>query len=253
MPYCTQQDMEQRIGLPTLSELTNDVWQVAAPTSPSAALAAGGSLVDDTYYYVVTAVSEKGETVQSSEVNATTSGSNNSVAVSWTAVSQAKAYKVYRSLTTDTYATPCLVAQTTAVTYTDTGAVSPLLAGAPTEDAFLPNAAVVTDLIAEADATIDSVVGRTYTVPFTTVPTVIKNLSVDLACYLAFQRRPVNMGIPDSWKKMKDEVMEMLEKIADQSIRLPATATVASTSSEMNGDRGAEIDFNDEDSILYDF
>lgn len=253
MAYSTQQDLEQRIGLTLLTQLMNDVWQVSAPASPSANAAAGGSLADDTYYYVVSAVSEKGETVQSSEVNATTSGSNNSVTVAWSAVSQARAYRVYRSLTTDTYATPCLVAQTTAVTYTDTGAVSPLLAGAPTDDAWSPNAGNVAAVIANADTLIDAKLGMVYTVPFTTVPSIIRDLSVDIACYTAFQRRSLNQDMPKMWQKIYDDAMKMLDSIAEMTIRLPDTATVASASAAIDGSRGAEIDFNDATSNLYNY
>ncbi len=116
-----------------------------------------------------------------------------------------------------------------------------------------PNPAIVADLIEEAQATIDSIVGVYYTVPFTTVPTVIKNICADIACYLAMQRQSFNTDIPKSWQKTYDEAMKTLEAIVAGSIKLPAAATVASSSSSMNTDRGAEIDFNDEDSELYNY
>lgn len=105
-----------------------DVNDGAAPASPGAALAAGGSLADDTYYYVVTAFFSAGETVKSAEVNETTSGANNSVTISWTAVVGAVKYRVYRGTVSGTYTDYYEVTAPT-VTFLDTGASA--TAGSP--------------------------------------------------------------------------------------------------------------------------
>jgi hypothetical protein len=104
---------------------------IVAPTTPSASLAAGGTLADDTWYYRVTSVDDVGETTGCTEVNATTSGSNNSVLLNWDDMTGATSYRVYRSTTSSVYTSASdsglhFVAAVTASTYTDTGAVSPL-------------------------------------------------------------------------------------------------------------------------------
>ncbi len=254
MPYSTQQDMEQRIGLSQLTALTNDVWQVSAPASVVATPASGGSLAVDTYYYVVTAVSEKGETVQSSEVNGTTDGTNKTIGLTWATVAGARAYKVYRSTTSGSYTTPCLVAQVTVLLYNDAGTVSPLLAGAPTSDAFLPNAAVITTLIAKADHLIDAKAGQVYTVPFTTVPDVIKDISADLAVYFALQRRPVNIETPKAWQEAYKNALAQLEDISNMLLRLPTTATIASAEGNIvTPTTDPVVDFNDSDNAMSDY
>ena len=80
------------------------VGTLTAPTGLAAVLASGGSLTSGTtYYYVVTAIdSGGGETIASSEVNATPSGGNLTVDLTWTAVTGAVSYNVYRSTSTNT-------------------------------------------------------------------------------------------------------------------------------------------------------
>lgn len=61
----------------------------------------GGTLPANTYYYVVTWIdSTGGEGWASAEVNATTSGSTSSVALTWTAVTGAASYRIYRGTAT---------------------------------------------------------------------------------------------------------------------------------------------------------
>lgn len=59
------------------------------------------------------------------------------------------------------------------------------------EGAGVVNDARVTAAIARADAIIDSYCGQVETVPFTTVPAVIKQHSITLAIYFLFTRRSV--------------------------------------------------------------
>ncbi|PID40656.1 MAG: hypothetical protein CR984_02055 [Proteobacteria bacterium] len=51
------------------------------------------------------------------------------------------------------------------------------------------DASVVAEAIADADAEIDAYCGKRYPVPFTTVPTMVKKLSRDIAIYNLCQRR----------------------------------------------------------------
>ena len=97
---------------------------LGAPTGLAASLAAGGSLSSGTtYYYKVTAIDGVGgETTVSNEVNATPSGGNLSVALTWTAVTNAYRYNVYRGTSSGS---EILLAgtglPTTTNSFTDTG------------------------------------------------------------------------------------------------------------------------------------
>jgi uncharacterized phage protein gp47/JayE len=83
----------------------------------------GGTLTTATYIYHVTAYNSFGETTGSADqagVIATSTGEN---AISWSAVSGATGYRVYRTLTPNTLGG--LIVDTTSTSYTDTGAVTP--------------------------------------------------------------------------------------------------------------------------------
>lgn len=86
-----------------------------APTTATT----GGTLAEATYFYVITATNANGETVKSNEVSQATTGTASTVGLSWTAITGATGYKVYRSTATGTEA---LLETLGAVTsYTDTG------------------------------------------------------------------------------------------------------------------------------------
>lgn len=95
----------------------------AAPASPSAAAVSGGSLADGTYYYRVASITLYGEQVAAAEVNATTSGTHNTVRISWTADTNAKLYAIYKGATTGDNNLE-LLDIIAAKTYSGTGAVS---------------------------------------------------------------------------------------------------------------------------------
>lgn len=96
---------------------------LTAPTAPAAALAAGGSLTVGTeYFYVITALEGAQESVASAEVHATPTTGNQEITLTWTAVTGATGYKVYRGTVTGTE--NLLVATVmpgSTVTWTDTG------------------------------------------------------------------------------------------------------------------------------------
>ena len=94
---------------------------IAAPSGVSVAGAStGGSFTAGTYYWVITATNFAGETIASSEVNATLTGQTSSAVLSWTLPDGATGVRIYRG--TATGAENKLVAKLGAVTtYTDTG------------------------------------------------------------------------------------------------------------------------------------
>jgi hypothetical protein len=89
----------------------------------TAAVAPGGTLTVATpYYYVVTAVNAAGnETIQSAEATATPTSGNQTINLSWAAVTGAVSYKVYRSLTTNSFVTPALAGSPTTNSFADAG------------------------------------------------------------------------------------------------------------------------------------
>lgn len=86
---------------------------VATPTTLAAAAAAGGALADDTYYYRIASYRKYLGSYNASytfcysawsaEVNATTSGTDNTVALTWDAMANATGYIIQRSLVSDDY------------------------------------------------------------------------------------------------------------------------------------------------------
>ena len=87
-------------GIPMMPSQFCAPGSTAAPTTPAAASASGGSLDDDTYYYRVASITLYGEQIAAAEVNATTSGTHNSVTLTWTADANAKEYAIYKGTTT---------------------------------------------------------------------------------------------------------------------------------------------------------
>ena len=87
-------------GIPILPTQFCAPGASASPTNLAATAVAGGSLDDDTYYYRVAAITLYGEQIAASEVNAATSGTRNTVRLSWTADANAKLYAIYKGTTT---------------------------------------------------------------------------------------------------------------------------------------------------------
>jgi len=84
---------------------------MTAPTVPSCATpgtvtpgtsTSGGTLAAATYFYKITALNAAGETLPSPEASQITTGSTSSVSLSWSAVTNATGYNVYRSNSTGT-------------------------------------------------------------------------------------------------------------------------------------------------------
>ena len=82
---------------------------------------------------------------------------------------------------------------------------------------------VVNQAISDADALIDSYIGSNYTVPLTTVPQIIKTISVDIAIYNLYSRRMDTM--PDVRKDRFKNALKYLQDIANSKISLPGGST----------------------------
>ena len=236
MPYSSQQDLEQRIGTAQLTQLTNDTWGATPPQTVAVAPVSGGSLSVEEFY-VVTALNSKGETIASSEVNFTPGGGNNSALLTWAAVAQATSYKIYRSMTSGVYTSPCLLTATTLLTFTDTGSIETLLTGSPPPNASMPDSTIVSAMIAKADAEIDSIAGQVWVTPFipglptpgancVTLPNAIKQISIDMSLYFCFLRRYSSSDVSKEWVKVYGDAKDKLQKIGDLESKLDGSPTM---------------------------
>jgi phage gp36-like protein len=115
-----------------------------------------------------------------------------------------------------------------------------------TANSLVPDATVLNSILSNVDATIDSMAGQVYTVPFVTIPPIIKRIAIALACFEIMQRRPVNMAMPTGWIEAYKKAMQQLEDISNMLLRLPDTATVASSEADMVVGNTTRIDFSDE-------
>jgi uncharacterized phage protein gp47/JayE len=119
-----------------VAPLTGDVqsYQTTASGTSSASLpkptgvavvgaTTGGTLAAGTRYYHVTALNAFGETTGSADVSVVNTGTTSRNTITWNAVSGATSYNVY--VTQTAQSTGQLLASVTALTYADTGAVSP--------------------------------------------------------------------------------------------------------------------------------
>ena len=115
----------------TLGGGNNMAIEMVIPQSPSAALAAGGSLtVGTTYYYKITALDGVGETAGSVEVSATPTTGNQTINLSWTSSTAATSYNVYRTTTSGSYGATSYLTTVNTNSASDTGGTA-LTSGTP--------------------------------------------------------------------------------------------------------------------------
>ncbi len=87
------------------------------------------------------------------------------------------------------------------------------LAELTTETGSTPDAAVVTEAIAKADAEIDSYLGVIYTVPLSVAPARVKALSEDISIYYLYMRRST---VPEARQKAYDDAIAFLQAPGDR-------------------------------------
>ncbi len=101
------------------------------------------------------------------------------------------------------------------------------LAELTTESGSTPDAAVVTEAIAKADAEIDSYLGVIYAVPLSVPPARIKALSEDISIYYLYMRRST---IPEARQKAYDNAIAFLQLLAAGKATLPDTGGASRSS-----------------------
>jgi len=77
--------------------------------------------------------------------------------------------------------------------------------------------AVVSRSIEDADSEIDSYCRSIYSVPFSTVPKIIRKLSVDIAIYNLYARR---QGVPEDRLRRYKDAISLLKLLGEGEIRL---------------------------------
>lgn len=70
---------------------------------------------------------------------------------------------------------------------------------------------IVTQAIADADSEIDGWIGKKYSVPLTTVPDIVKKLSIDISLYNLYSR---SRGIPEDRKDRYRNAITFLKSVA---------------------------------------
>lgn len=111
----TQNTTTQWMTIPYADAIASGPTVTATPSISTGSLAAG------TYYYQVSASNNQGESLPGAEVSATLSATGE-VILSWSAVTGASTYYVYRASASGA---ETLLGSTNALTYTDTGAATP--------------------------------------------------------------------------------------------------------------------------------
>lgn len=94
------------------------------------------------------------------------------------------------------------------------------------------DADILARAVADADTVIDSYCGTKYSVPFSTVPDMVRKLSVDIAIYNLYSRR---MGAPDERKDRYDKAISFLRDVAKGMCLLGADTPAE------DGDAGCDI------------
>jgi len=85
------------------------------------------------------------------------------------------------------------------------------------EDAGGPNSARLTRAINDAEALIDSYCGARYSVPFGTVPAIVRKIAVEIAIYNLYARR---QGAPEGRKERYEEAVSFLKDVAAGKVSL---------------------------------
>lgn len=93
--------------------------------------------------------------------------------------------------------------------------------------------------IADADALIDGYLGSRYAVPFTTVPPLIKKLSVDIAIYYLHQGYQ-ELKMPEGVKERYDDAIRSLEELKSGEILLAGSTSAAALSAFIRTNKTAD-------------
>ncbi len=71
-----------------------------------------------------------------------------------------------------------------------------------------------------ATETVDGYLRSRYTLPLTSVPTIVRNICLQLARYWLYSRRPDGKGFPDNVKETHSQALKDLERIQNGKLHL---------------------------------
>ena len=98
------------------------------------------------------------------------------------------------------------------------------LAELTSESGGTPDAAVVAEAIAKADAEIDAYSGMRYQVLFDPVPAMVQSLSTDMAIYHLVSRRQLGKPAQEVRRKKYEDALDFLKNVSKGLAALGATA-----------------------------
>lgn len=248
--YSTQADLEARLGPEKLAMLVLDSNVPVESANPPALALLGspGALSNGAYLYRVTFVygtiegTGTGPSLQVVVADNTTAGQ---VRLSQIPLSKKGTdRRIYRTQAgkTDFFFVAALGDNTT-VTYDDNLADANL--GLPP-----PVSVAAAGMIARADGMINAYIQDIVTLPLVvSIPQILRNISTDLACYYAMQRRFSEMQMPPDWGQVYKTAMDTLVKLSTEEITLdvaqPSSAPQAVMVAPDRTDSRLNIDFTD--------
>ena len=85
------------------------------------------------------------------------------------------------------------------------------------------NQAVIAKACEYATETVDGYLRARYLLPLNQVPTLVRNICLQLARYWLYSRRPEGKGFPDNVKETHSQALKDLERIASGKLHLGLT------------------------------
>lgn len=85
------------------------------------------------------------------------------------------------------------------------------------------NQAVIAKACEYATETVDGYLRSRYQLPLNDVPTLVRNICLQLARYWLYSRRPEGKGFPDNVKETYSQALKDLERIASGKLHLGLT------------------------------
>jgi phage gp36-like protein len=96
------------------------------------------------------------------------------------------------------------------------------LAELTTEEGDIPDPTTVAEIISKADAEIDSYVSIRYETPFSSIPDMIRALSMDIAIYHLYSRRST---VPPIRRTKYEDAIGFLRNVADGKSNIVGSGT----------------------------
>ena len=88
------------------------------------------------------------------------------------------------------------------------------------ESATAVNAGVVEQAVAQAEELVDGFLRGRYNLPLSPVPTIVKDMTVNLARHWLYTRRPEGNELPDAVVRTHKSAMSLLETIRDGKLTI---------------------------------